>query len=422
METVGGRLLRYVAMDTESEEGQEPVPSTKKQRALAAALAAELTAMGADAVSVDEHAYVMAVIPANTAKDVPALGLIAHMDTAPAFSGANVKPQIVRSYDGGDILLNKQSGICLSPDAFPDLLGYVGEDLITTDGTSLLGADDKAGVAEIMAMAEYLLGHPEIKHGKICIGFTPDEEVGRGADFFDVGKFGAQVAYTVDGGAIGELEYENFNAASAQITVNGLSIHPGSAKGMMKNALLIGMELQSMLPVEQDPMYTAGYEGFFHLHEMAGNVEQATMGYIIRDHDHGKFEQKKELILAAAEFLNRKYGDGTVHVLLKDSYFNMKEKIEPHRYLITLAEEAMRELSIEPKIVPIRGGTDGARLSYMGLPCPNLCAGGHNYHGKYEFISIQSMERIVGLLVNIVRKFAGNQIREDDQNVAETWK
>lgn len=406
METVAERFLRYVVIDTESEEDQEAVPSTGKQRILADLLAAELKALGASEVTVDEHAYVMAVIPANMDQEVPALGFIAHMDTAPAFSGKDVKPQIVKEYDGREILLNPEKEIVLSPEVFPELLNYVGEALITTDGTSLLGADDKAGVAEIMAMAEYLLTHPEILHGKICIGFTPDEEVGRGADYFDVGKFGAAVAYTVDGGAIGELEFENFNAASARVTLQGLSIHPGSAKGMMKNALLIGMELQSMLPSEQDPMYTEGYEGFFHLHGLAGNVEAAVMSYIIRDHDHDKFEQKKQLLRAAADFLNHKYGAGTIRVQLTDSYLNMKEKVEPHRYLITLAEEAMNELSIEPKIVPIRGGTDGARLSYMGLPCPNLCTGGHNFHGKFEFISIQSMERITALLVKIVQKFS----------------
>lgn len=406
METVTEKFLRYIVIDTESKEDMEAVPSTDKQRVLANLLAAELKAIGACDVRVDDHSYVMAVIPATTDKVVPVLGLIAHMDTAPAFTGKDVKPQMVKNYDGGEILLNKVSGLVLSPQAFPELQRYVGDDLITTDGTTLLGADDKAGIAEIMTMAEYLLAHPEIPHGKICIGFTPDEEVGRGADYFDVKKFGADVAYTVDGGALGEMEYENFNAASARVTVHGLSIHPGSAKGMMKNALLIGMELQAMLPAAEDPMYTDGYEGFYHLHGMSGDVDQAEMNYIIRDHDKGKFEQKKRLLQSAADYLNDKYGAGTITVQLTDSYFNMKEMVEPHRYLITLAEEAMRELDIEPLISPIRGGTDGARLSFMGLPCPNLCAGGHNFHGRYEFVSVQSMERIVLLLVKLVEKFA----------------
>lgn len=404
METVTERFLRYVKIDTESKEDMETVPSTEKQWKLARLLAEELTALGVSEVSVDEHGYVMGVILSTTDKTVPALGFISHMDTAPAFSGKDVKPQIVKNYDGGEILLNPTTKHTLSPLAFPELRGYIGQDLITTDGTTLLGADDKAGVAEIMTMAEYLLTHPEIAHGKICIGFTPDEEVGRGADFFDVKKFGADVAYTVDGGALGELEFENFNAASARVTVQGLSIHPGSAKGMMKNALLIAMELQSMLPAAADPMYTDGYEGFFHLHGMGGDVDMATMSYIIRDHDKGLFEEKKELMQKAAEYLNGKYGAGTVSIVITDSYYNMKEKVEPHKYLITLAEEAMRELEIEPKITPIRGGTDGARLSFMGLPCPNLCTGGHNFHGRYEYISIQSMERTVELLVTIAEK------------------
>ncbi|MGL5434164.1 MAG: peptidase T [Lachnospiraceae bacterium] len=407
-EKVMDKFLRYVVIDTESKEDQEMVPSTKTQRVLAELLVEELRGMGASEVTIDEHCYVMAVIPATTSKEVPALGLIAHMDTAPAFSGKDVRPQIIEGYDGGEILLNRESGLKLSPQAFPELLRYVGDDLITTDGTTLLGADDKAGIAEIMVMAEYLLAHPEIAHGKICIGFTPDEEVGRGADYFDVKKFGADVAYTVDGGAIGELEYENFNAASARVKVQGLSVHPGSAKGMMKNALLIGMELQAMLPAAEDPMYTDGYEGFYHLHGMSGDVDQAKMNYIIRDHDHETFEGKKQLIQNAVDFLNTKYGAGTVAVQLTDSYYNMKEVVEPHRYLITLAEEAMRELNIEPLISPIRGGTDGARLSFMGLPCPNLCAGGHNFHGRYEFVSVQSMERIVLLLVKLVEMFASH--------------
>ncbi len=408
-EKVTEKFLRYIKIDTESKEDQERVPSTEKQRVLAELLVRELQAMGASEVTVDEHCYVMAVIPATSDKEIPALGLIAHMDTAPAFSGKGVNPQIIKNYDGGDILLHQESGLKLSPQVFPELLRYVGDDLITTDGTTLLGADDKAGIAEIMTMAEYLLAHPEIPHGRICIGFTPDEEVGRGADFFDVKKFGADVAYTVDGGALGELEYENFNAASARVAIQGLSVHPGSAKGMMTNALLIGMELQGMLPAAEDPMYTDGYEGFYHLHGMNGDVDKAELNYIIRDHDRKKFESRKQLIQNAADYLNNKYGTGTVTIQLTDSYYNMKEVVEPHRYLITLAEKAMRALGIDPLISPIRGGTDGARLSFMGLPCPNLCAGGHNFHGRYEFVSIQSMERIVLLLIKLVEKFADNK-------------
>lgn len=407
METAAEKFLRYISFDTQSEHGQETVPSTEKQWKLARTLAEELKTLGAEQVSIDDHAYVMAVIPATAGKEaVPSLGFVAHMDTAPDFSGADIKPQIIKSYDGSDIVMNEAAGKTMSPKIFPELLHYLGDDLITTDGTTLLGADDKAGVAEIMTMAEYFLSQPEIAHGKICIGFTPDEEVGRGADFFDVKRFGAQVAYTVDGGELGEIEYENFNAAAAKITVHGLNIHPGTAKAMMQNAILIGMELQSLLPVEQNPMYTEGYEGFFHLNNISGDVEQAVLSYIIRDHDKSKFEAKKQLMQAAADFLNSKYGTGTVELALVDSYYNMKEKVEPHKYLITLAEEAMKELEIEPKIVPIRGGTDGARLSYMGLPCPNLCAGGHNFHGKFEYISIQSMEKITRLLITIAVGFA----------------
>ena len=407
METTAEKFLRYISFDTQSQNDREAVPSTEKQWELARTLADELKAMGAEQVSVDEHAYVMAVIPATAGKEtVPALGFVAHMDTAPDFSGTDIKPQVIKSYDGGDIVLNPAAGLIMSPKVFPELLHYIGQDLITTDGTTLLGADDKAGVAEIMTMAEYFLSHPEAAHGKICIGFTPDEEVGRGADFFDVKRFGASVAYTIDGGELGEIEYENFNAASAKVTVRGLNIHPGSAKAMMRNALLIGMELQHLLPVEQNPMYTEGYEGFFHLNSMSGDVEQAVLSYIIRDHDKTKFEVKKQLIHEAVHFLNCKYGSGVVELALTDSYYNMKEKVEPHKYLITLAREAMQELEIEPRIVPIRGGTDGARLSYMGLPCPNLCAGGHNFHGKFEYVSIQSLEKIARLLITIAENFA----------------
>lgn len=404
------RFLRYVTVDTQSMDDQEAFPSTEKQKRLGQMLREELCAMGAAAVRMDDKGYVYAELPANTMKQVPALGFIAHMDTAPACSGTGVRPQIINDYDGGVIELGTDTGLVMNPQDFPELLDYVGQDLITTDGTTLLGADDKAGIAEIMTMAEYFLSHPEIEHGKICIGFTPDEEVGRGADFFDVKGFGADVAYTVDGGAIGELEYENFNAASAVVTVHGVSIHTGSARGRMKNALLMGMELHAMLPAFANPACTDGYQGFFHLDSMNGGVEEAELRYIIRDHDREKFLEKKHLMEHAVDYLNQKYGEGTVTLELKDSYYNMREKIEPHRYLLTIAENAMRSLEIEPKVLPIRGGTDGARLSYMGLPCPNLCTGGHNFHGKYEFISIQSMEKIALLLQKIAEDFLQSAI------------
>ena len=401
MSEVLDRFLRYVSYDTQSKEEEEAIPSTSSQLALAKLLRDELAQMGAAQVRMDEHGYVYAKILSNTSRSVPALGFIAHMDTSPALSGRDVKPQLVKNYDGGDICLNQEHGIVLSPADFPELLEYKGQTLVTTDGTTLLGADDKAGAAEIMSMAAWLLAHPEEEHGDICIAFTPDEEVGRGADLFDVEGFGAAGAYTVDGGALGELEYENFNAASARLTIQGSSIHPGSAKGRMKNAILIGMEFQSLLPAFENPMYTEGYEGFYHLDHMEGNVEQAVLEYIIRDHDREKFEKKKVFFQQAADFLNQKYGENTVQPVIRDSYYNMREVIEPHFYLVERAKAAMEELGITPRIAPIRGGTDGARLSYMGLPCPNLCAGGHNAHGKYEYVSVESMERIVELLVRL---------------------
>lgn len=400
------RFLHYVSFDTQSKDDEEQVPSTEKQRVLAEVLKRELEEMGASDVRMSENGYVYAVIPATTDKPVKALGFISHMDTAPAMSGTDVRPRIVENYGGGDIVLNEEKQIVMRVKDFPGMADCVGKDLIVTDGTTLLGADDKAGVAEIMEMAEFFLSHPEIPHGKICIGFTPDEEVGRGADFFDVEGFGADVAYTVDGGPIGELEYENFNAASGKVEINGRGVHPGSAKGSMINALLVGMEFQSLLPVFENPMYTEGYEGFFHLDQFSGDVESAHMEYIIRDHDREKFEKKKELFEAAAAYLNRKYGEGTVVVKLKDSYYNMKEKIEPENlYLIDIAGEAMKALGIAPQVTPIRGGTDGARLSYMGLPCPNLCTGGYNFHGKYEFIPVQSIDTMVEILKDIVIRF-----------------
>jgi tripeptide aminopeptidase len=405
MSQVLDNFLKYISFDTQSKEDMEAVPSTEKQRVLAMELASQLKAMKAENVMVDEHSYVYATIPATTDNAVPVLGFIAHMDTAPAYSGAGVKPQIVKNYDGGDIQMNKETGLVMKTSDFPDLLKYKGQDIITTDGTTLLGADDKAGVAEIMAMAEYLLSHPEIPHGTIRIGFTPDEEVGRGADFFDVKGFGADVAYTVDGGGLGELEYENFNAASARIIVHGSSIHPGSSKGRMRNALLMAMEFHNMLPSAENPMYTEGYEGFYHLDSMFGTVEEARLDYIIRDHSKERFEEKKAFMERVAEYLNKRYLAGTIELTLKDSYYNMKEKIQPHMYLIDVAKASMEDIGIEPMVTPIRGGTDGARLSYEGLPCPNLCTGGYNFHGKFEFIPIQSMEKVVELLLKIVEKF-----------------
>lgn len=405
MSTVVDKFLRYVAVDTQSMEDQECYPSTEKQKNLGHMLVNELEAMGASNVRMDSYGYVMAEIPATSPKDIPALGLIAHMDTSPACSGANIKARIVNQYDGGQLLLNSVTGECMGPDRFPELAQYVGQDLIITDGTTLLGADDKAGAAEIMTMAEYLLAHPEIPHGKVCIAFTPDEEVGRGTDFFDIKEFGADVAYTVDGGELGELEFENFNAASAKLTIHGISIHPGSSKWKMKNSMLIAMEFQSLLPKFEDPACTELYEGFFHLTNIIGDVEETVMKYIIRDHDMDKFQQKKQMMEQAVGFLNYKYGAGTIDLEMKDSYFNMLEKIRPHYYLVEIAKQCMKDLGIVPKINPIRGGTDGARLSHMGLPCPNICTGGHNYHGRHEYICIQSMEKIVELLTEIVKAF-----------------
>ena len=403
MKTVTERFLSYISLDTQSLDEAEHVPSTDKQYTLAKQLVEELKGMGASDVTLSEHCYVMATIPATMEKVDYVLGFIAHMDTAPSMSGENVKPQILTNYQGGDIVLNKNLDIIMREKDFPSLTKQIGKDLIVTDGTTLLGADDKAGIAEIMTMAEYLLTHPEIPHGKIRIGFTPDEEVGRGVDFFDVPGFGADFAYTVDGGTIGEIEYENFNAAGAKIKIAGTSIHPGYAKGKMLNAILLGMELHQMLPVFDNPMFTEGYEGFFHLDRLEGEVEAAVMTYIIRDHDREKFEQKKALLIDTVDFLNRKYGKDCFILEIKDSYYNMKEMIKPHMQLVEKAKEAMIELGIEPMIVPIRGGTDGARLSYMGLPCPNLCTGGENFHGKYEYITIQGMEAVVGLLMKLAQ-------------------
>ena len=405
MEKVTDRFLRYVQIDTQSDEEGTGTPTTAKQHDLARLLTEELEKMGAEEITYDrEHCYVYASIPATEGMEKkPVMGFISHMDTSPAVSGANVRPRIITAYDGKDIVLNSGLGIVMKTADFPELKEYQGKSLIVTDGTTLLGADDKAGVAEIMTMAEYLLSHRDVPHGKLRIGFTPDEEVGAGADHFDVELFSADCAYTVDGGKLGELEYENFNAAGARVTFHGRSVHPGDAKNKMKNALLTAMEFQGMLPVSENPMYTEKYEGFYHLDALNGDIERAVADYIIRDHSREKFEQKKALFEKAGAFLNEKYGEGTVEIELKDSYYNMKEIIEDHMELIDHAMEAMREAGVEPVVVPIRGGTDGARLSYMGLPCPNLCTGGHNFHGRFEYICIESMEAVVKILLNLAR-------------------
>ncbi len=397
------KFLQYVKMDTQSSAESGTTPSTPAQQELAKLLYGQLGEMGAQELVYDEeHCYLYASIPASVGwEQAPVVGFIAHMDTSPAVTGKGVKPRIVEQYDGGDILLNQEKNIVMKVCDFPELASYAGKSLVVTDGTTLLGADDKAGVAEIMEMAEYLLSHPEIPHGKIRIGFTPDEEIGAGADYFDVERFGADYAYTVDGDRLGSLEYENFNAAGAKVTVNGRSVHPGEAKGKMVNAILLAQEFHSLLPVAENPMYTCGYEGFYHLDAIKGDVERTEMDYIIRDHDRMKFEQKKEHFQKAAEFLNWKYGEGTFAVDMKDSYYNMKEIIGQHMHLVEDVLEVMGELGIEPHVVPIRGGTDGARLSFMGLPCPNLCTGGQNFHGRFEYACVEDMEKIVELLVGI---------------------
>lgn len=406
MEKVTEKFLRYVKVDTQSLDDIESVPSTEKQRDLANMLVNELKEMGASDVRLDEHCYVYATIPSNIDKELPVLGFISHMDTSNAISGKDVTPRIVENYDGTDIILNKELNIVLSPNKYPGLKKNIGNDIIVTDGTTLLGADDKAGVSEIMTLAQTLLSNPEIKHGTIKIGFTPDEEVGRGVDYFDVEGFGADFAYTVDGGELGEIEYENFNAAGAKVVFQGVSIHPGSAKNQMINALLLAVEFQNMLPVHENPMFTENYEGFYMISSLEGNVDIAKASYIIRDHDKHIFEEKKKRFQKIADYMNEKYGDGSVTVTINDSYYNMKEKIEPFFHLIENAKKAMEELEVKPIILPIRGGTDGARLSYMGLPCPNICTGGSNFHGRYEYIPVQSMEKVVEILLKIVELYS----------------
>ena len=398
MTSVIERFLKYVSFDTQSDEFSETCPSTDKQKVLGAALVEEMKAMGIEDARMDEHGYVYGTVLGDP--NLPTIGLIAHMDTSPDASGANVKARIVE-YDGTDILLGEESGLVLSEKQFPGLARHRGKHLIVTDGTTLLGADDKAGIAEIMTVAEFLLT-ARMNHATLKIGFTPDEEIGRGADLFDVEGFGADYAYTVDGGAVGELEYENFNAASAKVEFTGLNIHPGSAKDRMLNSQYIAMEYERLLPAAQKPEYTEGYEGFIHLTDMEGTVEKSTLRYIIRDHDAEKFQQKKERMMEAAAYLNAKYGAGTVNITIRDSYFNMRQVIEPNIHVVDRAKKAIEELGIQPIVVPIRGGTDGARLSYVGLPCPNLGTGGENFHGRYEYACAEDMELSVRVLINIL--------------------
>ena len=405
MENLLDRFLRYVAVDTQSDENSESQPSTGKQLVLLEMLRDELRALGLEA-ELDQWGYVMATLPSNLDHKAPAIGFIAHVDSSPDASGKDVKAQIIRNYDGGDIELKGVPGLALRVADFPELAGYKGQTIITTDGTTLLGADDKAGVAEIMNAVEYLVEHPEVKHPEVKIGFTPDEEIGRGVVKFDVARFGADYAYTMDGGAIGELEFENFNAAAATVKIQGRNIHPGYAKGKMKNAMLIGMEFNSLLPVEQRPEYTEGYEGFYHLIGFKGSVEQAELSYILRDHDLGLYEKRKETMLRCAEFINAKWGEGTASVELRHQYYNMRKEVEPHYHIIEKAVKAMEMNGIKPKIQPIRGGTDGANLSFMGLPCPNIFAGGHNFHGKMEFVPLESMEAASRVILGILGQFA----------------
>ena len=405
MEKLLDRFLRYVAVDTQSDENSESQPSSAKQLNLLRMLRDELEAMGV-AATLDEYGYVMATLPSNIDAKVPAVGFIAHVDTSPDASGTGVKPQIVPDYDGGPIALRGVEGLFLSPADFPELLAHKGETLITTDGTTLLGADDKAGVAEIMDAVQYLTAHPEVKHGKICIGFTPDEEIGRGVVKFDVARFGADYAYTMDGGEVGELEFENFNAAAATIRVSGLNVHPGYAKGKMRNAMRIAMEFNDLLPAFEKPEYTEGYEGFYHLIGMKGTVEEAELTYIIRDHSLSRYEERKAFVERCVAFLNDKWGEGTVSAEIKHQYYNMREQVEPHYQIIETAMEAMRLSGVEPKVQPIRGGTDGANLSFKGLPCPNIFAGGLNFHGKMEWVPLESMEKASAVILNIIDIFS----------------
>lgn len=405
MQHIIDRFITYVTIDTESDPNSKTTPSTKKQLVLAKLLVIELEAIGLTEVTIDKNGYVMGTLESNVDHEVPTIGFVSHYDTTPDFTGANVNPQIVKNYDGKDIVLNAEQNIILSPSYFKDLLLYQGQTLITTDGLTLLGADDKAGLTEIVTAMEYLIKNPNIKHGKIRVGFTPDEEIGRGADLFDVKKFGAAWAYTMDGSQIGELEYENFNAAGAKITFKGKSVHPGYAKGKMINSMLIANDFINELPKNETPQETKNYEGFFHVHHLTGSIEETVLELIIRDHSAKKFKKRKELIHSITQKFNKKFaeqfGEDIVITEIKDQYYNMKEMVEPVKFIVDLAEEAMKSLDIKPIIKPIRGGTDGCRLSYMGLPCPNIFAGGHNFHGKYEYVPVESMQKAIDVIVKI---------------------
>ena len=405
--TLTERFLKYVSFNTTSDENTNMTPSTPGQMIFAQYLVEELKSIGLQDVDLDKNGYIMATLPANTDKDIPTIGFISHMDTSPDMSGKNVKARIVENYDGNDILLNEEKVIVLETEKYPEILQYKGQDIIVTDGTTLLGADDKAGITEIVSAMEYLIAHPEIKHGKIRVGFTPDEEIGQGADHFDVPKFGAEWAYTLDGGEIGELEFENFNAAAAKITFKGLNVHPGYAKHKMLNSMRVAHQFVSMLPRHETPEHTEKYEGFYHLVGMEGTVEKSSLSYIIRDHDRDRFERRKKEMQHLVNKINAEFGEGTATLELRDQYYNMREKVEPVMHVVDLAFEAMEAVGVKPNVKPIRGGTDGSRLSYEGLPCPNIFAGGHNFHGKYEYIPTNSMEKAVEVIVGIVKKFEG---------------
>jgi tripeptide aminopeptidase len=417
MQDIINRFISYVTIDTESDPNSETTPSTEKQWNLANKLVEELKAIGMEEVTIDKHSYVMATLPSNVEHEVPTIGFVAHFDTTPDFTGANIQPQVIENYDGGDIVLNQEQNIVLSPNYFKDLLQYKGQTLITTNGLTLLGADDKAGITEIVTAMEFLINNPEIKHGKIRICFTPDEEIGRGADLFDVEKFGAEWAYTMDGSQIGELEYENFNAAGVKVTFKGKSVHPGYAKGKMINSMLIANNFINKLPKGETPQETKGYEGFFHVTGLSGSIEETKLELIIRDHDMKKFKKRKKLVQKITKKINKKYskqfGEDIVITEVKDQYYNMKEKVEPVMFIVDLAEEAMKSLGIKPLIKPIRGGTDGCRLSYMGLPCPNIFAGGHNFHGKYEYVPVESMQKAVDVIVKIAQLIASSDFSKE---------
>lgn len=408
MDKLVERLIRYVKIDTCSDENSESCPSTKKQFDLARLLQKEMEDIGLTDISLDDNCYLMATLPSNSKKELPVVGFISHMDTSPDISGEGVSPQLIDNYDGKDITLNKEKNIILSPKDFPELSNYIGHTLICTDGTTLLGGDNKAGIAEILTAIEDIISKPHIEHGTIKIGFTPDEEIGRGADKFDVEKFGADFAYTIDGGQAGELEFENFNAALATVSFKGRNVHPGTAKNQMISSMYLAKEFMDMLPSSERPEHTDGYEGFFHLVDFAGTVEESELRYLVRDHSSELFNIKKDRLLAVAEYINSKYSELRVVVDIKDQYFNMREKVEPHYHIVELAEKAMIKADIKPLIKPIRGGTDGARLSFMGLPCPNIFTGGHNFHGKYEYISVQSMNKTVETIVNIISSIPEN--------------